>query len=58
MNLAVSLAQAGSSVLLIDADLRRPQLHTIFDFDNEKGLSTFLSSAAKVDELFEIIKQP
>lgn len=58
VNLAVSLAQTGASVLLIDADLRRPQLHTIFDFDNDKGLSTFLSSDAKVDELFEIIKQP
>ena len=41
-NLAVAMAQAGNSTLLIDADLRKPRLHRLFDQDNSKGLSTLL----------------
>ncbi len=43
VNLAMSLAQTGASVLLIDADLRRPSLHTLFQVDHRRGLSTLLS---------------
>lgn len=42
-NLAVSLAQLGQRVLLIDANLRRPSLHTIFHLSNQKGLASSLS---------------
>lgn len=42
-NLAVTMAVAGWRVLLIDADLRRPRLHDIFNVDNRVGLSTLLS---------------
>ncbi len=42
-NLAVTLAQAGRSVLLVDADLRRPSLHTLFGVEQAKGLSTVLA---------------
>lgn len=42
-NLAVTMAMAGWRVLLIDADLRRPRQHDIFDLDNNVGLSTLLS---------------
>ena len=38
-NLALVMAYAGESVLLVDADLRKPQLHKIFGLDNRKGLS-------------------
>ncbi len=39
-NLAIFMAQAGKNTLLIDADLRRPTLHTKFDLPaNRKGLS-------------------
>jgi polysaccharide biosynthesis transport protein len=41
-NLAVSLAQAGLRVLLIDADLRRPKIHEIFGLDNTMGLTSLL----------------
>lgn len=41
-NLAVVLAQAGLSVILVDADLRRPVLHKIFGLKTRKGLSTWL----------------
>lgn len=41
-NLAVVLAQTGSRVLLIDADLRRPRQHHIFKLPNDRGLTSFL----------------
>jgi capsular exopolysaccharide synthesis family protein len=41
-NLAVALAEIHKRVLLIDADLRRPRLHHIFDLDNDKGMVDLL----------------
>ncbi len=41
-NLAVILAQAGRRVLLLDTDLRRPNLHRFFDLPNEVGLSNLI----------------
>lgn len=41
-NLAVAMATAGLRVLLVDADLRRPKVHEIFDLNNELGLTTLL----------------
>ncbi|TGE34851.1 polysaccharide biosynthesis tyrosine autokinase [Desulfosporosinus fructosivorans] len=41
-NLAVSMAQSGKSVLIIDADLRNPTQHKLFGMDNGDGLSVFL----------------
>lgn len=42
-NLAVAMAQAGYSVVVIDADMRRPAQHEAFNLSNERGLSTLLS---------------
>jgi polysaccharide biosynthesis transport protein len=41
-NLSVVLAQAGLSVVLVDADLRRPVQHKIFGLKNNVGLTTWL----------------
>lgn len=41
-NLAVSIAQSGKSVLIIDADMRNPSQHKIFALPNNNGLSTTL----------------
>lgn len=41
-NLAIALAQTGSSVLLIDADMRKPVLHRTFKVKNDEGLSTLI----------------
>jgi succinoglycan biosynthesis transport protein ExoP len=43
-SLAVVLAQAGQTVLLVDADLRRPAVHTAFGLSNRNGLTTLLVS--------------
>jgi polysaccharide biosynthesis transport protein len=45
-NLAISMAQLGHSVLLVDADLRRPNLHKFFGISSEKGLVDFLTGQA------------
>jgi capsular exopolysaccharide synthesis family protein len=42
VNLALTLCQRGLSVCLIDADLRRPQLHDVFHVAREPGLSEVL----------------
>lgn len=49
-NLAVSLAQAGQRVLLVDADMRRPRVHHIFDMAQEPGLSNLLVGDCKASE--------
>jgi len=42
-NLAIAMAQAGQRVLLIDADLRKPMQHAIFELSPECGLGTVLA---------------
>jgi succinoglycan biosynthesis transport protein ExoP len=44
-NLGVVMAQTGKSVIVVDADLRRPVLHRIFGVENEQGLTDALLSA-------------
>ena len=39
-NLAVVMAQTGKRVMLVDADLRRPVQHKIFELSNNRGLTT------------------
>jgi len=44
VNTAISLAQTGASVVIIDADMRRPRLQSIFGMHGQQGLSSILSS--------------
>ena len=45
-NLAIVMAQSGKKVLLIDADLRRPRMHRIFQIDRTPGLTDLLVDEA------------
>jgi capsular exopolysaccharide synthesis family protein len=49
-NLAIAVAQAGHRVLLIDADMRRPRVHSIFEKRQEPGLSNLMVGNAKASE--------
>ncbi len=49
-NLAVTLAQAGSRVLIVDCDMRRPSLHKIFKKLKVPGLSEILAGDSSVEE--------
>jgi Mrp family chromosome partitioning ATPase len=41
-NLAIAMAGAGLSVVMVDADLRRPRLHALFGLNQEPGLTDAL----------------
>jgi capsular exopolysaccharide synthesis family protein len=56
VNTAISLSQLGASVLLIDADLRRPAVHKAFKIPHDRGISNYLSSRTPIDDL--IVKLP
>jgi polysaccharide biosynthesis transport protein len=43
INVARVLSQGGKKVLIIDCDLRRPRIHSVFAIQNEKGLSNYLT---------------
>lgn len=45
-NLAVTFAQAGQKTILVDADLRYPTQHTIWNVDSKRGLTTMMNDAA------------
>ena len=52
-NLAIALAQAGQKTLVIDADLRKPVQHTIFEIDRKKGLSGVLAQTISVEDAIQ-----
>ncbi|MEO6656208.1 MAG: polysaccharide biosynthesis tyrosine autokinase, partial [Pyrinomonadaceae bacterium] len=56
-NTAISLAQTGARVLIMDADMRRPRLHSIFNVENKTGLSTLLASELSDSDVTHSIKQ-
>lgn len=53
VNLAISLAQKGEKVLLVDADLRKPNIHTELQLTNERGLSTILMSKQPFQDIVQ-----
>ena len=58
-NLAVAFAQAGRRVLLVDADLRKPGVHRIFDASNTHGLTTLLrNDNVDLDGVAQPTRQP
>lgn len=52
-NLAMALAQAGQRVVLVDADLRRPKVHTVFEVPQAPGLAELLAGKTSVGEAFK-----
>jgi capsular exopolysaccharide synthesis family protein len=52
-NLAVALAQSGQRVALVDADLRKPSLHKLFDLSQRVGTTTVLLDHADVHDALQ-----
>ena len=52
-NLAISFAQLGQRVLLVDADLRRPMLHHVFNITNRRGLVNILAAGAELKSVLQ-----
>jgi capsular exopolysaccharide synthesis family protein len=51
INTAISMAQLGARVLIIDCDLRKPSIHKTFGLDHSRGLSTYLSRDVEIESL-------
>ncbi len=52
-NLAASLALAGKHVALVDADLRRPRVHSIFGIRNTRGVSSVIAGFCSLDDALQ-----
>ena len=50
-NLALSLAQSGNKVLLVDCDMRKPSIHKKFKISNSKGLTELIRGRSSFDEV-------
>jgi len=57
-NLAVTLAQSGKTVLLVDSDLRRPRLHRMFKVRNTSGLTSYLVGSMEVGQVIKATEIP
>lgn len=57
-NLATVLTQAGSRVVIIDADLRRGYIHKYFNLDIQPGLSDYLNSGQALDSVIRQTNVP
>ena len=58
LNLAVTLAQLGRRVILLDADLHKPRVHTILGLSNRKGLVSVLAEGAKLEDVLQTTPVP
>jgi len=58
VNTAAMLAQLGASVLLIDADMRRPRCHRVLDLDNNLGLTEVLTGVRDLHDLIRPTSVP
>ena len=54
VNTAISLSQTGASVLIVDADLRRPRVHRVFGLKNNAGLSNYLAGDGDLASLIQV----
>ncbi len=50
-NLAISFSKLDKRVVLVDCDLRRPNVHNILKLSNKKGLSDVIGKMATYDEV-------
>ncbi len=53
INTAITLAQSGADVVIIDCDLRRPRLQNHFNLENTSGLTNYLSGEKNIDKLLK-----
>ncbi len=52
-NLAITMAQNGSETILVDCDLRKPNVHKLFKLSNTRGLSNLLIEDNGIDKVIQ-----
>ena len=55
-NLAISMAQAGKKVVVVDADMRRPRQAKLFGLPNDIGLSTVASGQTRLNDALRVVQ--
>ncbi len=50
-NLAITMAQMGGKTLLVDTDLRRPVVHSIFNLKKDRGITNFLMGKSELEDV-------
>ena len=50
INLAVTMAQAGARILLVDADMRRPRVHKSFGLKSDRGISNVMAGDVQLTD--------
>ncbi|HEX5083003.1 MAG TPA: polysaccharide biosynthesis tyrosine autokinase [Blastocatellia bacterium] len=58
INVAISIAQLGRSVLIVDCDLRTPTVHKKLQVDRKPGLSTYLSGDVELEDVIQKLDLP
>lgn len=58
INTSICLSQLGATVLLIDADMRRPRVHKALGIDHRRGLSNYLSGNISLKTVVQATKIP
>jgi non-specific protein-tyrosine kinase len=52
-NLAVTIAQSGRGVVIVDCDLRLPTIHKLFELSNKRGLTNILAGELTLEEAMQ-----
>lgn len=56
-NLAIACARSGQKVILVDADLRRPMVHTFLQVSGDKGLVNVLAGTTELSEAIHFVEE-
>ena len=57
-NVAITMAQAGSKIIILDCDMRRPEIHKLFGATRDRGMSNILVGIDNIGEIIQSTKIP
>lgn len=57
-NIAIIMAQAGSKIIILDCDMRRPEIHNLFGATRDRGMSNILVGVDNIGEIIQSTEIP